>query len=291
MANLVLNGKSIDSIDDIAENFVEEDVLREFKSGSLVSWLEEYGYDDELERVRSIKPTASSIKILAGISEALNLDDDVIAEATERRAEQQRKEEAARKAREEQLRKDEDERLHMERETQQFSEDNGQKNHERNDDMPILRDEKPSYAECISGMLYSSRYSSDIETARDAVRTIMKWYADEFLEDILKRREIPDIYINIFGWCALLGKPDISFALRKDRGVNVWLRKSPGLNDVRIRIGAGQSWLYDGFISDLRLDEQSLSSFWSALGWGQGKYMAPCVDYYVTEAISKYFRW
>ncbi len=61
MANLVLNGKSIDSIDDIAENFVEEDVLREFRSGSLSSWLEEYGYEEELERVRSIKPTASSI--------------------------------------------------------------------------------------------------------------------------------------------------------------------------------------------------------------------------------------
>ena len=46
------------SIDDIAENFVEEDVLREFRSGTLSAWLEEYGYEEELERVRSIKPTA-----------------------------------------------------------------------------------------------------------------------------------------------------------------------------------------------------------------------------------------
>ena len=91
MANLVLNGKSIDNIDDIAENFVEEDVLREFRSGSLASWLEEYGYEEELERVRSIKLTASSIRVLAGISEALNLDDDVIAEAAARREEQRRK--------------------------------------------------------------------------------------------------------------------------------------------------------------------------------------------------------
>ena len=110
MANLVLNGKSIDSIDDIAENFVEEDVLREFKSGSLASWLEEYGYEEELERVRSIKPTASSICVLAGISEALNLDDNVIAEAAVRREEQQRKEEIERKAREEQQRRDEEKR-------------------------------------------------------------------------------------------------------------------------------------------------------------------------------------
>ena len=67
MANLVLNGRSIDSIDDIAENFVEEDVLREFRSGTLSAWLEEYGYEEELERVRTIKPTASSIRVLAGI--------------------------------------------------------------------------------------------------------------------------------------------------------------------------------------------------------------------------------
>ena len=116
MANLVLNGKSIDNINDIAENFVEEDVLREFRSGSLASWLEEYGYEEELERVRSIKPTASSIRVLAGISEALNLDDDVIAAAAERRTEQQRKEEAARKAREQQQRNDEEERQRRERE-------------------------------------------------------------------------------------------------------------------------------------------------------------------------------
>ena len=116
MVNLVLNGKSIDSIDDIAENFVEEDVLREFKSGSLVSWLEEYGYEEELKRVKSIKPTASNIRVLAGISEALNLDDDVIAAAAERRAEHLRKEELARKAREEQQRKDEEVRQRRERE-------------------------------------------------------------------------------------------------------------------------------------------------------------------------------
>ena len=145
MANLVLNGKSIDSIDDIAENFVEEDVLREFRSGSLASWLEEYGYEEELERVRSIKPTASSIRVLAGISEALNLDDDVIAAAAVRRQEQQRKEEAARKAREEQLRKDEEERLHREREKQQLSEDNDQKNREQST-QALLESTGGSYA-------------------------------------------------------------------------------------------------------------------------------------------------
>ena len=118
MANLVLNGRSIDNVDDIAENFVEEDVLREFQSGSLAAWLEEYGYEDELAGVRSIKPTASNIRILSGIIDALNLDDEVIAQANARREEQQRKDEAVQKAREEQLRKEE-ERKRREREEQQ----------------------------------------------------------------------------------------------------------------------------------------------------------------------------
>ncbi len=102
MANLVLNGRSIDSIDDIAENFVEDDVLREFKSGSLVAWLEEYGYDEEFMRVREIKPTASSTRILSAIIDVLNLDDEVIARANARREEQQRKDGAIRKVHEEQ---------------------------------------------------------------------------------------------------------------------------------------------------------------------------------------------
>ena len=48
MANLVLNGKSIDSIDEIAENFVEGDVVRAFCNGILVAWLEEFGYETKL---------------------------------------------------------------------------------------------------------------------------------------------------------------------------------------------------------------------------------------------------
>ena len=107
MANLVLNGRSIDTIDEIAENFVEEDVLREFKSGSLAAWLEEYDYSDELERVKNIKPTAISARIVTSIADALNLDDDVIAENAARREEQQRKEEMARKAQEEKRREEE----------------------------------------------------------------------------------------------------------------------------------------------------------------------------------------
>ena len=124
MANLVLNGKSIDTLDDIAENFVETDVLREFQSGSLAAWLEEYGYEDELARVQEIKPTASNIRILAGIIDSLNLADEVIARSNARREEQQRKDEDARKAREEQQRQDDEIQQHKKCETQQQTESN-----------------------------------------------------------------------------------------------------------------------------------------------------------------------
>ena len=286
MANLVLNGKSIDTIDDIAENFVEADVLRAFCNGSLTSWLEEYGYEEELERVKSIKPTASSIRVLAGISEALNLDDDVIAAAAEHRAEQQRKEEAVRNVRDEQKNVDEKTANKME------------KDHGHEDNVAHNMEEKPSYLECVNGVLDSS----DIETAREAVRIVVKWYADKFIEDI-QREDCNRISVGIFVWCALFGYNKCCSALR--RCCCVWLRKSPGMGNVRLRVGkAGSNCygslhhtnvLYDGFVSDLKLDEQESARFWEvcyeALKLGQDKYMMPSVDYYVTEAISKYFRW
>ena len=286
MANLVLNGKSIDSIDDIAENFVEEDVLREFRSGSLASWLEEYGYEEELERVRAIKPTASSIRVLVGISEALNLDDDVIAEAATRREEQRRKEKVIRQVREEQENSEEKTTNSMVQEI------------DRKGDVAYNREEKPSYLECINGVLDSS----DIETARDAVRIVIRWYADKFIEDV-QREDSNRITVSIFVWCALFGYNKCCSVLR--RCCCVWLRKSPGLDNVRLRVGrAGvdcfgslrhTNELYDGFVSDLKLDEKELARFWEAcyesLNSGRDKYMAPSMDYYVTEAIAKYFQW
>ena len=173
MANLVLNGKSIDSIDDIAENFVEEDVLREFRSGSLASWLEEYGYEEELERVRSIKPTASSIRVLAGISEALNLDDDVIAEAAARREEQQRKEEIERKAREEQQRKDE--------EQQKKKEENRIHSKAQYDDISTS-EMKPSYVAWVNDVFLAE----DFQKAQRLLSSLSEnnEYEERFLEYI-----------------------------------------------------------------------------------------------------------
>ena len=69
-------------------------------------------------------------------------------------------------------------------------------------------DDKPSYIECVSPVLVSS----DMQTARDAVRRVMRWYSDRFIEDLVKQHNITQsglplwhFEIGFFAWCALLG--------------------------------------------------------------------------------------
>ena len=69
-------------------------------------------------------------------------------------------------------------------------------------------DEKPSYIECVSAVLDSS----DMQTAREAVSLVMRWYSDRFIGDITKNqfdytltRDTWCISIGFFAWCALLG--------------------------------------------------------------------------------------
>ena len=81
------------------------------------------------------------------------------------------------------------------------------------------------------------------------------------------------------------------------RRCDVWLRKSPGMEKVRLRVGrvGNKSPIYDGFVEDLKLNEQESALFWAAckesMNLGQDKYMATCVDYDVTDAIAKHFQW
>lgn len=84
MANLVLNGRSIDGIDEIAENFVEEDVVAAFRSGILGAWLEEYGYDDEASRVKAITGKGD---LVTDIVKALELDAEAVKASQKRLAE------------------------------------------------------------------------------------------------------------------------------------------------------------------------------------------------------------
>ena len=278
MANLVLNGKSIDSIEDIAESFVEEDVVAAFRSGLLVAWLEEYGYEEELERVKSIKPNASSIMVLAGIIEALKLNDEVIARANAKREEQKRREELAHKAREEHETGNEKCENHIVQERG------------CNDDTS-MNIEKPTYNECLRNI----RATEDKETARDAIRILLKWYADRFLENIDDFAIRLNLRADLPIWCMLFGCNKCCSILQQR--YSVWVRKSPGMEKVRLRVGrvGNKSPIYDGFVEDLKLNEQESALFWAAckesMNLGQDKYMATCVDYDVTDAIAKHFQW
>ena len=200
MANLVLNGKSIDNIDDIAENFVDEDVLREFRSGSLASWLEEYGYEEELERVRSIKPTASSIMVLAGIIEALKLDDEVIARANAKRDEERCKEEAARKVCAKKQRKEEE----------QQNKEEGNRIHSKAqyDDISI-NEMKPSYVALVNEVFLAE----DFQKAQSRLSTLSEnnEYEERFLEYISRivvtghNQEANSNVSNVNSWLAIIG--------------------------------------------------------------------------------------
>ena len=91
MANLVLNGQSIDRVDEIAENFVEGDIVRAFRSGILVAWLEEYGYDDEASRIKVI---VNAENLIPDIVKALDLDPAVVKSSQKRLVELAAKKEA-----------------------------------------------------------------------------------------------------------------------------------------------------------------------------------------------------
>ena len=73
--NLVLNGKSIDTIDEIVENFSPDDMLREFRNGVLERWLYNHMEDEKLAQVRSL--SAKKIddeKALNGIIEVFGIN-------------------------------------------------------------------------------------------------------------------------------------------------------------------------------------------------------------------------
>lgn len=157
----------------------------------------------------------------------------------------------------------------------------------------------PSYIECLNGVLASS----DMQTAHNAVSSIMNLYSDKFIRDILRTDDpTKKININIFVWCALLGYNKCSDVLRSVHRICVWVRKSPGLDAIRFRVGFGTvvgsvdggrtpcapPWLYDGYFSDLKMSKNAL---FAMSGVPDYENMAECLDYDVTEAITRFFRW
>ena len=122
MANLVLNKRSIDSLDEIEENFVDADVLTAFRSGALASWLDENAYDDELVGIRRIDANANEKVVIEGVIRALGLDRGKIERARQtlsaarRQQEERERREREERQREEARQRAEEKRLNEERE-------------------------------------------------------------------------------------------------------------------------------------------------------------------------------
>ena len=122
MANLVLNKRSIDSLDEIEENFVDADVLTAFRSGALASWLDENAYDDELVGIRRIDANANEKVVIEGVIRALGLDRGKIERARQtlsaarRQQEERERREREERQREEARQRAEEKRLSEERE-------------------------------------------------------------------------------------------------------------------------------------------------------------------------------
>lgn len=69
--NLICDNTPVRTIEDLQNNFSIEDVLNYYRNGLLCRWLEVRGYDEQLKKVKAIRPTDSMdiIKELIAIFE------------------------------------------------------------------------------------------------------------------------------------------------------------------------------------------------------------------------------
>jgi len=84
MANLALNGRSMDNLEEVASNFFDPEILDAYRSGLLHEWLIEYGYDSEASQIEKLEDREDAA-VLDGIIAALNLDMEMVKMAREAR--------------------------------------------------------------------------------------------------------------------------------------------------------------------------------------------------------------
>lgn len=82
MANLALNGCSIDTLEEVASNFIDSEILDAYRSGLLREWLIDQGLDEEEARIGNLEDS-DDVAILDGIIAALNLDMEMVKMARE----------------------------------------------------------------------------------------------------------------------------------------------------------------------------------------------------------------
>ena len=262
------------TLDDLRAKFNLSDLYEYFKSGDLLLWLKGINEPKIAESVESLRGMPDRREMLSALCLTLgmSLDRQII----NRFCDILDRQDVMRNNRQ-------NEEIHLKDYKPAMSSD----------------DVNPSYIECLNGVLASS----DMQTAHNAVSSIMNLYSDKFIRDILRTDDpTKKININIFVWCALLGYNKCSNVLRSVHRICVWVRKSPGLDAIRFRVGFGTvfgnvdggrtpcdlPWLYDGYFSDLKMSKNAL---FTMSGVPDCETMAECIDYDVTEAITKYFQW
>lgn len=74
--NLICDGKSIRTLEDLKENFVVEDVLRYYENSLLHRWLVVRGYKEQAEKVEQIN-TESAVDKIVELAEIFSVTDDI----------------------------------------------------------------------------------------------------------------------------------------------------------------------------------------------------------------------
>ena len=168
---------------DLRAKFNMSDLYEYFKSGDLVQWLRSINEPQVADKVYSLNGAPNRREMLSALCVALDLPIDKIetirfCDVLERQDKMQAAHKNDQKARPEASK----------------------------DAMSCNGYEKPSYIECVSAVLVSS----DMQTAREAVSQVMRWYPDRFITDIYNRANTGSLglwhfEIGFFAWCALLG--------------------------------------------------------------------------------------
>ena len=74
--NLIMDGSPVRNLDGIREHFSIEDILKYYKNGLLVRWLEVRSYDKELEKVNAISAELDDLAIITELIKIFEVEAD-----------------------------------------------------------------------------------------------------------------------------------------------------------------------------------------------------------------------
>ena len=74
--NLIMDGNPVRNLDGIREHFSIEDILKYYKNGLLVRWLEVRSYDKELEKVKAIDDNLDDLSLINELIKIFEVETD-----------------------------------------------------------------------------------------------------------------------------------------------------------------------------------------------------------------------